>query len=105
MEKLRLSHKEKLAFKYYADLFYEYGDEAFAYNSAVCKYAGLTYKEVTSFNKKLRSLDLLEYKRGLFDDEGMTAGSGNALTRKGYDYFIKLWNQRVEKQTKKEGGE
>ena len=61
-----------------------YGDEAnCTYFRFITKETGLTLKEVRRACHSLAKKGLAEYVRGLFDDEGFTAGSGYCATEKG----------------------
>lgn len=56
------------------------------YFRAFVERTGLNLTQVKRAVRGLARKGLAEYRRGLFDDDGLTAGSGYGITRKGIDF-------------------
>jgi len=57
---------------------------------------GLSREEVRKAAKTLRAKGLVLHQRGLFDDEGKTAGSGYAATKEGYELAEEMYRMVKE---------
>jgi hypothetical protein len=68
------------------------------YMSTISDYTGLDRKQVRRSVRSLARKGLAEYVRGLFDDEGMTAGSGYRCTDAGIS-FLDAWRSGAESRT------
>ena len=87
---MKINEKEK---KVLSDLLIIYADDANCiYFRFIAEHTKLTIKEVKRACHSLAKKGLAEYVRGLFDDEGFTAGSGYCATEAGMKlgYELKL---------------
>ncbi len=62
-------------------------DETCLYSRGVAENAGISLVAARRAIKSLERRGYAELHRGLFDDDGMIAGSGYSATRAGHDFF------------------
>ena len=60
-------------------------DPMYYYSYSWFGYGEHSKKDLQKAMKKLREAGLVEYRKGLMDDDGMVAGSGHQITRNGHD--------------------
>jgi DNA-binding MarR family transcriptional regulator len=81
----KLSEREKLCLQTLAMLSSEseYGDDMCTYFRVIAEQSGLEEKQTRRSVRSLVRKGLAKYVRGLFDEDGMVAGSGHCLTPEG----------------------
>jgi len=62
------------------------GEQSFYFNY-IAEKSGLTKREARIDIRALVRKGLVEYNRGLFDDEGIIAGSGHCISMKGIEFL------------------
>ena len=78
---VKISERERKCLEVLAEI---YGDESDCYYMRyIAKSTGLEIVQVRRSVRSLARKGLAEYVRGLFDDEGMVAGSGYRATKAG----------------------
>lgn len=82
---MKINDNEQKVLECLTDGGYEEGT-AFYFRGIVSK-TGLDLKQVRRYCHSLTKKGLAEYVRGLFDDDGMAAGSGYAATNEGYKFI------------------
>lgn len=77
-----MNDNEKKALKVLANRYHT--DGHYLYFRYIAEYSGLDLKQVRTAVRSLARKGLARFARGLFDDEGMVAGSGYCATPEGY---------------------
>lgn len=75
----KINENERKVLEYIAE---EYDEMAY-YFRGIVKHTGLELKQVRRACRSLARKGYAEYRRGLFNEDGMTAGSGYSATREG----------------------
>ncbi len=89
----KISEREEKCLEVLAGI---YGNDADCmYMKYIAKELGLEYRQVKRAVRSLARKGLAEYVRGLFDDDGMVAGSGYRATEKGWNLIDKKQNEKV----------
>jgi hypothetical protein len=73
------------------------------YFRTIAEIGGIDPKKVRRAVRSLARKGYAEYVRGLFDDEGKTAGSGYCCTRAGVDAFAAVTIDERGSKTRKHG--
>ena len=71
-------------------------DWCFAYDHFVEK-TGESRENVKKVMDSLRKIEMVEYVRGLMDDDGQVAGSGFQLTTRATQWSIREWLEELKK--------
>ena len=77
----KISERERKCLEYLASIFENEGN--CTYFRVIAEYTKLTEKQVKRSVRSLARKGLAKYERGLFDDDGFTAGSGYRATEEG----------------------
>jgi len=72
-------------------------DEDVYYYRYFEKNTGEPRKRIKKVMDGLRNCGMVEHIKGLFDDDGMVAGSGFALTREATQYSVREWIVMLKK--------
>ncbi len=100
-KEITVSEREEMALMALYETYEDYGDELCIYFSVVAERSGLPLNKVRRTVRALARKELAIYQRGLFDDDGMVAGSGYRCTEKGADLAVKIKEAKQEKQSQK----
>lgn len=84
--KIKISERERKCLEYLAKI-YPHDEANVAYFRDIAKKTGLEERKVRCAVRSLARKGLTEYVRGLFDDDGMVAGSGYAATYEGAKFI------------------
>lgn len=90
MTEVKLSERELTVLKAYGESLEDEEEGSAVYMDFIAKKTKLTKKQVKRAVRSLARKGLTELLRGLFDEDGMVAGSGYALTRAGIAYLEKV---------------
>jgi len=82
-EQIKINENEKKVLDYLVSRSAETGDTAYVYFRSIVAKTGLELKQVSRACRSLKKKGLAEYMRGLFDEDGMAAGSGYGNTEAG----------------------
>ncbi len=83
-EQIKISDREKKVLEYLVEVYRRSsGDYPCTFFKYIAKNTGLDEKQSRRTVRALARKGLAEYQRGLFDEDGMVAGSGYSATDKG----------------------
>lgn len=80
---VKISDRERKCLESLVMIYSEYDEGRCTYFRVISKQTGLTEQQVRRSVRSLARKGLAEYHRGLFDDDGFTAGSGYCATKAG----------------------
>lgn len=90
-EEIKISDREKICLKAMGEILLHSDDGMCTYFRFIAEHAKLPINKTRQAVRALVRKGLAEYHKGLFNDDGMVAGSGHCLTRKGEEIINRLW--------------
>lgn len=94
----KVSEREKLALMALYETYSDYGDEQCIYFRTIAERSGLPLDKVRRTVRALARKGLAVYERGLFDDDGMVAGSGYRCSEEGAELASAIEMAELEKK-------
>lgn len=95
----KVSEREHKALEALFETYCNSEEGACIYSRTIASRSGLKENEARNAVRALVRKGLAEYHRGLFDDEGMVAGSGFCLSKEGAELMEKEEKQQQEEET------
>lgn len=107
MTKIKISEREEKILRFFAEWAGDHEEGSCTYTRVVEKQTGI--EKARRYIRSLVRKGLLEYHRGLFDDDGMVAGSGYCISTAGEVWVdpcdIADCNRRISYKFEHDNGE